>query len=63
MPRNVVDDEVVDGGGGGVEGAGTGTGTGAVVVTTAGRDGLAVLSVDDGGGGVGDERKFDCTIC
>ena len=62
MPINVVvDDAVVAGGGGGVvDGGGGGA---AVVVATGARNGLAVLSVVDGGGGLGEGRKFDCTIC
>jgi hypothetical protein len=68
MPRNVVvDGDVVAGGGGGVvAGGGGGVVDGAgviVVVATAGSDGLAVCSVTDGGGGVGEGRKLDCTIC
>jgi len=59
MPRNVVDDDVVEGGGGGVAGASVAT----AGVATAGRGGLVVLSVVDGGGGVGEGRKLDCTIC
>jgi len=58
MPRNVVDDGVVEAGGGGGA-VSTAAATGGTVAT---RSGLAVLS-DVDGGGVGERRKFDCTIC
>jgi hypothetical protein len=64
----VVSGDVVEGGGGGIVVAGDvveGGGGGTVVVAAAVavvRDGLAVRSEADGGG-VGERRKFDCTIC
>ena len=60
IPRKVVVDDDVVAGGGGVDG---GCGGGGAVVVVAGRDGLSVLSVVDGGGGLGPGRKFDWTIC
>ncbi len=59
MPRNVVDDGVVEAGGGG---GAVSTAAAATAGAVAARSGLAVLS-DVGGGGVGERRKFDWTIC